>query len=137
MRIALLMFVLALATGCSKKPGNSDKAREIYHCWELGWRIIEGCFASGRPDCDDMADEWFESVKPDVITHDPSKAFASEKERCARTTGVTSWNQLSADDINDEMADALQELQPAVRSRNLPAIRAARAKVRAALGHAP
>jgi hypothetical protein len=73
MRIALLMFVLALATGCSKKPGNSDKAREIHRCWELGLRIIEGCFASWRPDCDDMADEWFEDVKHNVITHDPAR----------------------------------------------------------------
>jgi hypothetical protein len=40
------------------------------------------------------------------------------------------WNQLAADDMTDDMAEALQALQAAVKTKDLPAIRTARAKVR-------
>jgi hypothetical protein len=129
----LVVIAMIAAVGCGKKNGNSDKAREIYRCWELGWQVVESCY-KGRPaaECDDFAAPWFETNK-DVTVLDGNSAFDSQKERCAKTTGLSSWNALTADDITDDMADALQDLQAGVKSHDLLKIRAARTRVRAAL----
>jgi uncharacterized protein CbrC (UPF0167 family) len=123
---ALVFGLLASVTACGKQ-GNSAKMREMYRCWEIGWTIIEGCIASrGKDACMSMAESWFDGTKQDVTVIDNNAAFDSEKERCAKTTGYGSWNQLAADDITDEMAEALLQLPVAVRAKDVAAIRTER-----------
>jgi hypothetical protein len=136
--LAPLLITLAFA-GCSKK-GESAKMRDVYHCWEVGWQLVEGCYARrGAEDCDAWAEDWFETNKTGVTVLDSNKAFASDREKCAQDAvrGLSVWNQLSAEDITDPMADALQELQAGVKKHDLPAIRTARAKVRQLLDMTP
>lgn len=134
--VATIAVIAVAGAGCGKK-GQSAKMRDLYHCWEIGWQIVSSCYERRGTDCDAMSEDWFETNKTGVTVLDSNAAFATEKEKCARTTGIGVWNQLSADDITDDMADALQALQAAVKSHDLDAIRPARARVRELLDLAP
>lgn len=137
MRSLTLALVAALAlAGCNKK-GESAKLRDVYHCWEMGWQAVERCSTHHLGDCAAWAEDWFESNKTGVTVLDSNAAFASDKAKCARTTGISAWNTLAAEDMSDDMAEALLELQAGVKKQDLAAIRSARSKVRALLDLAP
>ncbi len=130
--LALVLIVAAALTGCSKK-GESQKLRDVYHCWEIGWQLVDGCYSTrGGAACSEWAEDWFETTNTGITVLDSNKAFATDRQKCAQDAvrGLSVWNQLAADDMSDDMADALQALQAAVKAKDLAAIRTARAKVR-------
>jgi hypothetical protein len=130
--LALSLAVIAALAGCSKK-GESQKLRDVYHCWEIGWQLVDGCYATrGAGACAEWADDWFETTNTGITVLDSNKAFATDRQKCAQDAvrGLSVWNQLAADDMTDDMAEALQALQAAVKTKDLPAIRTTRAKVR-------
>ena len=140
MRTLALALVIMAATlaGCSKKA-ESQKLRDTYHCWEIGWQIVDTCYSrGGAAECSEWADDWFETTSG-LTVHDSNKAFVSDKEKCAQDAvrGRSVWNQLAADDMTDDMADALQALQAAVKTKDLAGIRSARATVRQLLDMTP
>ncbi len=136
--LTITLLAVAALAGCSKK-GESQKLRDIYHCWEIGWQLVDGCYARKGGECESWAEDWFETSKSGVTVIDSNKAFASDREKCAQDAvrGQSVWNKLAADDMTDDMAEALQTLQAAVKSHDLPAIRTARARVRQLLDMTP
>ncbi len=137
--LTITFLAVAALAGCGKK-GESQKLRDVYHCWEVGWQLVDGCYSKrGAGDCDSWAEDWFETSKTGVTVLDSNKAFATDREKCAQDAvrGQSVWNQLAADDMTDDMADALQYLQAAVKHHDLPGIRSARAKVRQLLDMTP
>ncbi len=134
MRTLALALVIMAATlaGCSKKA-ESQKLRDTYHCWEIGWQIVDTCYSrGGAAECSEWADDWFETTNTGITVLDSNKAFATDRQKCAQDAvrGLSVWNQLAADDMSDDMAEALQALQAAVKAKDLAAIRSARTKVR-------
>ena len=137
--LTISLLTLAALAGCGKK-GESAKMRDLYHCWEIGWQIVESCYSYGRDtECKAWADDWFESTNTGVTMLDSNKAFASDREKCAQDAvrGATVWNKLSPEDISDDMAATLETLQTAVKKKDIPGIRSARARVRQLLDMAP
>lgn len=136
---SLTVFVAVIALAACGKKGESQKLRDVYHCWEVGWQLVDGCYSRrGAGDCEKWAEDWFET-NTGVVVLDSNKAFVSDKEKCAQDAvrGLSVWNQLAADDMTDDMADALQALQAAVKKHDLPAIRTARGRVRQLLDLTP
>ncbi len=130
--LIITLAALAALAGCSKK-GESQKLRDVYHCWEIGWQVVDSCYSTrGAAACAEWADDWFESTNTGITVLDSNKAFVTDRQKCAQDAvrGLSVWNQLAADDMSDDMADALQALQAAVKAKDLAAIRSARTKVR-------
>jgi len=118
-------FVIVVAA-CHKPGGDSEKAKQVFARWELGWRRSQACILGkvGRsPDAATQAElaqlygergdcpDWFSDNNHNIAN---VSALDSDKKRgeqlSANENAVNIFTELEPADLSDEQADAITKL---------------------------